>query len=98
MRRTTVQRQRAFRAGRAAETLCCWALRLKGYRILARNWKTPVGEADIVARRGRVLAFIEVKARASHGAGIEAVLVNGDTRDIVPGPGAVVKPGGVVVS
>lgn len=73
MARTTAQRRQAFRSGRMAETLCCWALRLKGYRIIARNWKTPVGEADIVARRGRLLAFVEVKARATHGAGIEAV-------------------------
>jgi len=40
-------------------------LRLKGYRILARDVRTPVGEIDIVARRGPVLAFVEVKARRS---------------------------------
>ena len=39
-------------------------LRLKGFRILARRFRTPVGEIDIVARRGRVVAFVEVKARA----------------------------------
>jgi putative endonuclease len=71
--RSAGERRRAFRSGRTAEALCAWALRLKGYRILARNWRTPAGEADIVARRGRVLAFVEVKARASHAAGIEAV-------------------------
>ncbi|MEN3952208.1 YraN family protein [Iodidimonas sp. SYSU 1G8] len=80
MRRTTAQRQRAFRAGRMAETLCVWALRLKGYRILARNWKTAAGEADIVARRGGLIAFVEVKARASHAAGIEAVSVRQQRR------------------
>jgi len=73
MSRSTAQRRRAFLSGRRAETLCAWLLRLKGYRILARNWRTPVGEADIVARRGRLLVFVEVKARPSHGAGIEAV-------------------------
>lgn len=46
-----------------AETLCTLLLRLKGYRILARRFRTPVGEIDIVARRGRLVAFIEVKAR-----------------------------------
>jgi putative endonuclease len=71
--RTTVQRRQAFLSGRRAETLCAWLLRLKGYRILARNWKTPVGEADIVARCGRLLVFVEVKARASHAAAVEAV-------------------------
>jgi putative endonuclease len=40
-------------------------LRLKGWRILARRARVPGGEVDIVARRGRVVAFIEVKARAS---------------------------------
>jgi putative endonuclease len=40
-------------------------LRLKGWRILARRARVPGGEVDIVARRGRTLAFIEVKARTS---------------------------------
>lgn len=56
-------RQRAWRRGRWAEALCRLALRLKGYRILAVNLRTPVGEIDIVARRGRMVAIIEVKAR-----------------------------------
>jgi putative endonuclease len=38
---------------------------LKGYRILARRWKTPGGEIDLVAIRGRRLAFVEVKRRAT---------------------------------
>ena len=37
----------------------------KGYRVLARRFRTPYGEIDIVARRRNLLAFIEVKARAS---------------------------------
>jgi putative endonuclease len=37
----------------------------KGYRILARRFRTPHGEIDIVARKGDLLAFVEVKARAS---------------------------------
>jgi putative endonuclease len=53
----------AERHGRRAEFLCAWLLRLKGYRILARHWKSSSGEIDIIARRGRTLAFIEVKAR-----------------------------------
>jgi putative endonuclease len=60
-----VKRQRAERGGRRAETLAAWWLRLKGWRILATRARTPVGEIDLVARRGRTLAFIEVKARAS---------------------------------
>ncbi|NQV21343.1 MAG: YraN family protein [Rhodospirillales bacterium] len=58
-------RLRAVRAGRWAEALCVWMLRLKGYRVLARDLRTPVGEVDIVARRRRVLAVVEVKARAT---------------------------------
>lgn len=60
-----MKRQRAERGGRRAERLAAWWLRLKGWRILAVRARTPVGEVDLVARRGRILAFIEVKARAS---------------------------------
>ena len=43
-------RERAERRGRWAEALCAGILRLKGYRVLARNWRVPQGEADIIAR------------------------------------------------
>ena len=58
-------RQAAERRGRGAETLACWYLRLRGWRILARRARVRGGEVDIVARRGRTLAFVEVKARAT---------------------------------
>ena len=57
------QRRRAWRFGRIAESLCAWHLRLRGYRIVARGFRTKVGEIDIVARRGGVLAVVEVKGR-----------------------------------
>ena len=60
-----MKRQRAERGGRRAETIAAWWLRLKGWKILARRLQTPLGEVDIVARRGRTVAFVEVKARAS---------------------------------
>jgi putative endonuclease len=63
-----VNRQAAEKRGRGAETLACWYLRLKGWRILARRARVPGGEVDIVARRGRTLAFVEVKARATENA------------------------------
>ena len=60
-----MNRQRAEQGGRRAETLAAWWLRLKGYAILAQRVRTPVGEIDLVARRGRTLVFVEVKARAT---------------------------------
>jgi putative endonuclease len=57
------RRQRAQRRGRAAEWLCLWHLRLHGWRIVARGWRCPSGEIDILARRGKVLAVVEVKSR-----------------------------------
>ena len=56
----------AERRGRRAERLAGWWLRLHGWQILANRARTAVGEIDLVARRGRVIAFIEVKARATH--------------------------------
>src|SRR5919204_6226885 len=58
-----LRRQRAQRRGRAAEWLCLWHLRLRGWRIVARGWRCPSGEIDILARRGKVLAVVEVKSR-----------------------------------
>jgi putative endonuclease len=58
-----MKRQRAERSGRRGESLAALWLQLKGWSILGRRVRTPVGEVDLVARRGRVLAFIEVKAR-----------------------------------
>ncbi len=55
----------AYQKGLWAETLAAWYLRLKGYRICAMRYKTPVGEIDIVARKGKALVFVEVKARGS---------------------------------
>src|ERR1700738_5338516 len=55
----------AFRTGLSAETRAAAYLMAKGYRILAKRFRTPYGEIDIVARRRNLLAFIEVKARAS---------------------------------
>ncbi len=67
------RRRRAWRAGRRAEWLCAMVLRFKGYRIVARGYRVPVGEIDIVARRGRQLAVVEVKARRDARSAVEAV-------------------------
>ena len=62
---TRLRRRRARRRGDLAEFLCRVHLRLRLWRIVARDWRCPAGEIDIIARRGKVLAFIEVKARAT---------------------------------
>ncbi len=67
------RRARAYRAGRLAEVACVWWLRLHGYRILARRFRVPVGEIDIVARRRGTLAIVEVKARRDWRLAVEAM-------------------------
>ncbi|HVJ40835.1 MAG TPA: YraN family protein [Dongiaceae bacterium] len=66
-------RKRAWRGGRWAESLAVWRLRCTGYRILARNWRSPMGEIDIVARRGRILAVVEVKQRPDLATALQAI-------------------------
>jgi putative endonuclease len=53
----------SYQRGIRAEEMTAWYLRARGYKILARRYKTPVGEIDLVARRGGCIVFIEVKAR-----------------------------------
>ena len=62
---TRETRRKAYGRGRRAETLAAWWLRLKGYRILARGFRVAAGEIDLIARRGRLIALVEVKARPS---------------------------------
>ena len=68
------KRRAAFRRGRRAELLCLWHLRLRGYRILTKRYRVAEGEIDLIARRGRVLAAIEVKARADEESAAQALL------------------------
>jgi len=56
-------------AGRTAEETACRFLRECGYEIVVRNWRTRLGEIDIVARDGQTLAFVEVKSRSQSGFG-----------------------------
>jgi putative endonuclease len=73
--RTAVSRDRraAYRRGHWAERLAGAFLLCKGYRPLARRYRTPLGEIDLVVRRGRTIVFVEVKARASLADGFDAI-------------------------
>jgi putative endonuclease len=64
-RRATAQpeRQVAFRFGLSWESRAAAFLVAKGFRILARRWRCPLGEIDIIARRKQLVVFVEVKAR-----------------------------------
>jgi putative endonuclease len=59
--------------GADAETLALWWLRLKGYRLLARRYRAPGGEIDLIVKRGRAIVAVEVKARATLGAARTAI-------------------------
>ena len=63
----------AFQLGISAESRAAALLIAKGFRILARRWKSPAGEIDIVARRRHLLVFVEVKARADLDQAAESV-------------------------
>lgn len=58
----------AERRGRRAERIAAWWLRLHGWRILGVRVRTHAGEIDLVARRWRTVAFVEVKQRGSRDA------------------------------
>jgi putative endonuclease len=68
------------RAGRRAELVAAWWLRLRGFSILATRWRTKVGEIDLVARRGDLVVFVEVKRRATLAAAAEAVTTTNRAR------------------
>lgn len=66
-------RYRAYRKGHRSEWLAAAALLLKGYRIVARRYRTKLGEIDLIARRGDLVAIVEVKARPTLTQAMEAV-------------------------
>jgi putative endonuclease len=76
------ERQVAFALGLSAESRAAAMLIAKGYRIVARRWRSPVGEIDIVARRRGTLVFVEVKARERLDDAAEAVIVRQQRRII----------------
>lgn len=69
----TRKRQRAHARGLSAESRAAWALRLTGWRILKRRYKTKAGEIDLIAKKRKTVAFIEVKARRTREEALSAV-------------------------
>jgi putative endonuclease len=67
------KRVAAYKGGLSAESKAAAFLLMKGYRILARRFRSPVGEIDIVCGRRNVLVFAEVKTRATYDEAVEAV-------------------------
>lgn len=64
-RRATSDRKAAENRGREGERRAAWWLWLRGWRILDRRVRTPAGEVDLVVRKGNLVAFVEVKTRAT---------------------------------
>lgn len=63
----------SYTTGLSAEAFCRLALRLKFYRILASRYRSPLGEIDIIAVRGKIVALIEVKARSTESKALESI-------------------------
>lgn len=70
---STRRRRAAYRKGHRGEWLAALALMLKGYRVVARRFRTPLGEIDLIAKRGSLVAIVEVKARPTLKEAMEAV-------------------------
>jgi putative endonuclease len=73
MNRAPHAKHAALKRGASGEWLAAMALRLKGWRIVERNFRCPLGEIDVIARKGDLIAFVEVKARASQSEALDAV-------------------------
>jgi putative endonuclease len=73
-------RRAAYRHGHLAEAAAMLLLLAKGFRPVARRYKTPLGEIDLVVKRGRTIAFVEVKARASRDDALESVSLQSERR------------------
>jgi putative endonuclease len=71
--RNADQRRKALRRGHLSEYLAAFSLMLRGYRILAMRYRVKAGEIDIIARKGDLVSFIEVKARATSADSVFAV-------------------------
>lgn len=74
------RRQEAYRRGHSSEWLAALALMLKGFRIVARRYRTRLGEIDLIARRGNLVLIVEVKARRTLVDAMEAIVRQSERR------------------
>ncbi|PJB73303.1 MAG: hypothetical protein CO093_01030 [Alphaproteobacteria bacterium CG_4_9_14_3_um_filter_47_13] len=66
-------KKNSYQYGIFAENIVAWGLRLRGYKILAKRYKTPVGEIDLIASHKNIIIFIEVKARHNLSTALQAL-------------------------
>jgi putative endonuclease len=76
----TGKRRKAYRRGKSGEWLAAAALMAKGFRILARRYRTRLGEIDLIARRGDLVLIVEVKSRRTLKEAMEAIAGNSERR------------------
>lgn len=74
------KRRKAYRRGHRGEWLAAAALMAKGFRILARRYRTKLGEIDLIARRGDLVLIVEVKARRTLREAMEAIAYTAERR------------------
>jgi putative endonuclease len=77
---TTARRRKSYRRGHRGEWLAAAALMAKGFRILARRYRTRLGEIDLIARRGDLVLIVEVKARPTLRAAMDAIARESERR------------------
>tara|TARA_B100001971_G_C17928557_1_gene401483 strand:- start:77 stop:430 length:354 start_codon:yes stop_codon:yes gene_type:complete len=68
-----VPKQTSYTKGLVAEKMSAMFLRLKGYRVLEARYKTKFGEIDLIVKKGKTIAFVEVKARQDKAKALEAI-------------------------
>ena len=73
-------RRKAYRRGHRGEWLAALALMVKGYRIVARQYRTKLGEIDLIARRGNLVLIVEVKVRATLTEAMDAIARESERR------------------
>ena len=74
------KRQKAYRKGLYAEWFAAILFVFMGYRLVARRYKTPLGEVDLIVRKRNLIVFVEVKARASEEAALNSISHNAQRR------------------